>query len=305
MTTVWCFYHGADLDGHCSAAIVRKWCDREGYDLVFRPVNYGREVDWLEGAGGRSLAVVVDFTPEGDDPASMLAAMKHEYEGGLIWIDHHKSAIGKVGERGSEFDGRRRENVAACRLAWAYFFGGVVEPKAVELLGRYDVFDRSHEAVWEDYILPFQYGLRAYDTDPAADAFDWDGLLDPNGESYVGYLQDGRACLRYQRRENEKLARGAAYDCVFEGLLCCAVNGRGNSLVLDAYARPEHRMRILWRFDGGLWRVSLYENGHEGVDCSEIAARWGGGGHKGAAGFTVAADRAAPLPMFLPVKGGV
>ena len=251
----------------------------EGFGLVLRPVDYGREVDWLEGAGRDSAAVVVDFTPEGDDPVFVLNAMKNAYGAGLVWIDHHKSAIGRVWPRGDKFGGLCREGVAACRLTWEFFYGGMVrEPKAVELIGRYDVFDRRNHVVWEDYILPFQYGLRAYDTDPAAGAFGWDGLLGPDGESYVGYLQDGRACLRYQRRENERLAKSAAYDVVFEGMLCCALNGSGNSLALDAYARPEHKMRILWRFDGGMWRVSLYENGHDDVLRRQIAARWAAAG---------------------------
>jgi hypothetical protein len=77
-------------------------------------------------------------------------------------------------------------------------------------------------------------------------------------------------------------------------MLCCAANGRGNSLTLDAFARPEHKMRILWSFDRNKWRVHLYDNGHDDVHCGEIAKRFGGGGHKGAAGFELHRDSFMP-----------
>lgn len=51
----WCFYHGGDLDGHCSGAAVRRWCDRKGYEFVPRPVDYGRPADWLLLIAGGAL----------------------------------------------------------------------------------------------------------------------------------------------------------------------------------------------------------------------------------------------------------
>jgi len=38
---------------------------------------------------------------------------------GLVWIDHHKSAIEKYG---ATTPGYRIDGVAACRLAWQWFF---------------------------------------------------------------------------------------------------------------------------------------------------------------------------------------
>lgn len=158
---VHCFYHRADLDGHCSGAIVRRWCQRHGHEFVPHGVNYGDQVDWMCGAGDDSMAVVVDFTPEGEGAALTLAEMNAGYRGGgLVWIDHHETAIERVRRSGKYFIGSRDFVKAACVLVHDWFFPGAPVPAAVKLLGAYDVFDRSDAERWENDVLPFQYGMR-------------------------------------------------------------------------------------------------------------------------------------------------
>jgi hypothetical protein len=301
---VHCFYHRADLDGHCSGAIVRRWCGLNGHEYVPHGVDYGDDVDWLCGAGPDSMAVVCDFTPEGEAWLA-LQAMEELHGGGLVWIDHHETAIRSAGEPCRRIAGLRKVGTAACRLAWRHFFPGRDEPAAVRMLGRYDVFDRGDAEAWESRILPFQYGLRLSRTDP--DGTDEEGLWQEllgggpaTGIALHAVLADGATCLRFERENSRRTALAAGYDCEVEGVgLCCAANARGGSLVLDAYARPEHRMRILWGFDRDKWKVHLYENGHGDVHCGEFAARHGGGGHRGAAGFTLPAGL-SPLVYFEP-----
>lgn len=301
---VHCFYHRTDLDGHCSGAIVRLWCERNQHLYIPHGVNYGERIDWVAGATLDDMAVIVDFTPEparhGDVMASscdILQLMQNAYNG-LIWIDHHATAVDAVyGELLTvcDFEGLRRFNTAACVLTWQYFFPDTEIPTAVSLLGAYDVFDKSDLERWNMDILPFQYGMRTRDTLP--DGTDEKGLWykmllgrneDKEAPGYyeLGWIQaEGITVLKYERIQNMKTAKSAAYDCMFEGMLCCAINARGNSLLLDGFARPEHKMRILWSFDKSKWRVHLYDNGHKDVHCGVIASKFGGGGHSGAAGF--------------------
>lgn len=307
---VHCFFHRTDLDGHCSGAIVRLWCERNGHVYVPHGVNYGEPVDWVKWAAGDDMAVIVDFTPEhtkGDllySAYDILAHMKHVY-GDLVWIDHHQTAIDSVTNSQAKqfpllpcaFKGIQKSGVAACVLTWQHFFPGTEVPTAVSLLGAYDVFDKSDAEAWEGEILPFQYGMRTRVTLP--DGTDEKGLWyklllgrneDKENPGYyeLGWIvAEGTTVLKYERLQNAKTARSAAYDCIFDGMLCCAINARGNSLLLDGFARPEHKMRILWSFDRNKWRVHLYENGHDDVHCGETAKRFGGGGHKGAAGFEI------------------
>jgi oligoribonuclease NrnB/cAMP/cGMP phosphodiesterase (DHH superfamily) len=301
---VHCFFHRTDLDGHCSGAIVRLWCERNGHIYVPHGVNYGELVTWTRWAAPEDMAIIVDFTPErvqhGDvkaSPYDILARIKNAYSS-LVWIDHHATAIDAVyGEllTGCDFEGLRRFNTAACVLTWQHFFPGTEIPTAVSLLGAYDVFDRSNKSLQWDEILQFQYGMRTRVTLP--DNTDEKGLWyklllgrneDKENPGYyeLGWIiAEGTTVLKYERLQNEKTVKSAAYDCTFNGMLCCAINARGNSLLLESFARPEHKMRILWSFDRNKWRVHLYENGHDDVHCGEIAKKYGGGGHKGAAGF--------------------
>lgn len=286
---VHCFYHRTDLDGHCSGAIVRKWCFELNHTFIAHGVNYGENVDWLIGAGPDAMAVIVDFTPEGPDAADTLLDMQCGYGKGLVWIDHHATALQAAGEPGGALDGLRRIGTAACALTWEHFFGAEPVPLAVQWLADYDVFNRSNLAWWENGVLPFQYGMKLHPTNP--DGTDepglWDALLgeDSTADRARWIRGRGETCLEYQREQDRRTAQAAAYDCTFEGMLCCAANARGNSLVLATAKRPEHKMLILWHFSGGKFRFSLFENGHEDVNCGEIAKRFGGGGHKGAAGF--------------------
>ena len=307
---VHCFFHRTDLDGHCSGAIVRLWCERNGHIYVPHGVNYGQQIDWVAGATLDDMAVIVDFTPErtrGDLMASsydILCLIQSAYNG-LVWIDHHETAIDAVrqaqqqsmsaGNVTHDFKGIQKSGTAACILTWQHFFPHADIPTAVSLLGAYDIFDRSNPERWNMDILPFQYGMRTHATLP--DGTDekslWYKMLlgrDDCKEStdYYerGWIQaEGRTVIRYEEQQNLRTVKSAAYDCMFDGLPCCAINARGNSLLLESFARPEHKMRILWSFDRNKWRVHLYENGHDDVHCGEIAKKYGGGGHKGAAGF--------------------
>ena len=60
---------------------------------------------------------------------------------------------------------------------------------------------------------------------------------------------------------------------------CCKCNGTG-------YIEPYDLMITFVRRKDKLWNVSLYST-KEDVDCGAICKSFGGGGHKGAAGFQV------------------
>jgi len=140
-----CFYHSADLDGKCSGAIVRSmWeCELIG-------INYGDAFPWDSIEPGETV-VMVDFCLQ---PFSEMVRLNELAE--LVWIDHHVSAIREAEACG--FEARLAQVLevgrAGCELAWEHYVGTEV-PKAVRLLGRYDVWDHADPEVW-----PFTYGMR-------------------------------------------------------------------------------------------------------------------------------------------------
>lgn len=268
-----CFYHRADLDGKCSAAIVRRWCP----DVELIGVDYGDVFPWERIVPGDEV-IMVDFSLPMPEMQRLSDLCR------LTWIDHHKSALEAARACGFVASGGQYCVVgnAACELAWEVFFGrfGVVMPRAVRLLGRYDVWDHeSHPGA-----LEFQYGMRQLDAWPD-DAGFWQLVFEHDSE-VNRLIEEGALLLAYERRQNAAYARSCAFDVVFSGLRCVAINrGLSNSLLFEGVYDPQrHDAMLAFVRRAGHWKVSLYTD-RPGVDVSAVAAAHGGGGHAGAAGF--------------------
>lgn len=271
-----CYYHKIDLDGKCSAAIVkRKYpeCELIGVDYPDRP-----DFEKIE---AEETIFVVDFSFEPEDMEVFYMMIDTK----LIWIDHHKSAIEKIGSLGHPYNGKREIGKAACELTWEYLFPDEPMPEAVRLLGRYDVWDKSDKDDWENKILPVQYGMRLEDWPP--DNLKWKCLFeDPT--AFMDFLKNGDLILAYEERQNAVYAEAMAFPVEFEGHKAWAINkALSNSKIFetgfpDAVKRP---LWILFSYRAGIWKYSLYCFPLSGIDVSKIAVKHGGGGHAGAAGF--------------------
>ena len=68
----------------------------------------------------------------------------------------------------------------------------------------------------------------------------------------------------------------------------CANRGFTNSKLFDSVYDPDkHHMMVTFvrmKLPAEKWTVSMYST-REDVECGEVAVKYGGGGHKGAAGF--------------------
>jgi len=104
-----CFYHSADLDGHCSGAIIKKFNPK--VELI--GYNYGQEFPWDSIQPGEQVFMV-------DVSLPMPQMYKLASMGTLYWIDHHISAINDHEEQAAREDwsikGLRRTDRAACEL---------------------------------------------------------------------------------------------------------------------------------------------------------------------------------------------
>lgn len=158
----------------------------------------------------------------------------------------------------------------------------VSEPLAVRLAGLYDIWDKR-----DPRAETLQYGLRTMDLNQG----DWDDLLSIKVHSVVSTLLDyGTVAQLYAQKIDADLVRGKSYQLKWEGLNFLALNtGRFNSLTFTALDVPDtgHDALMGYMFNGKVWTVSLYHAKHRtDLDLSEIAKRHGGGGHRGACGFT-------------------
>lgn len=202
---------------------------------------------------------------------------------------------------GKLIDGYRIDGVAACRLAWQWFTGftnrfgddtpqkqdyverRVTEPLAVRLAGEYDVWDHRG-----DGDLEFQFGLRLVD---ASSDF-WEALLQTDAvgdKAVLDTVRHGEILMKYQNRIDAGICRDKSFIVEFEGLKFLALNNaRFNSntfAALDVTATG-HDALLGFSYNGKDWSVSLYHAAHrKELDLSQIAVKYGGGGHRGACGF--------------------
>ena len=268
-----CIYHKRDFDGHCAAAIVR----HANPDVRLIGRDYGEEPDFA-GYKDDDL-VIVDFS----FPIATMQELSEHYN--VIWLDHHISAIFDAEAADYNPPGRRLVSRAGCELTWDHFFPFESMPKAVHLIGRYDVWD--HE---DPKVQPFQFALRYHKfwiDNPDAD---WNRLLTDDAYA-VELLGIGYTLQRYQDQQDAKSCRTNAFVTEIHGLKVIALNAdKFGSLTFKSIWDPRKYDAMLcfrWCGELGKWLCSLYTDDRDDIDVSLVAKQLGGGGHKGAAGFQV------------------
>lgn len=276
-----CFYHGADFDGHCSGAIVKKRFPA----VHLHPIDYDEPFPWDLVREKYDAVYMVDFALKPFEDMVKLASVTD-----LIWIDHHKTAIKDY--RASEWTAENRRpvldtNLAGCELTWLHLYPENPLPLVVRLLGRYDVWDHG----WSKSVLPFQYGLRMeLDTFPETAMDLWNALIDDDGiaeDSLIKTITErGSNILKYDEKQTFIYGNAGAFDAKFDGLSAVCLNrGLMNSRMFDqVYSAGRHKVMFAFCWYKKRWKVGLYTT-HKDVDVGELAKKHGGGGHAGAAGF--------------------
>lgn len=263
------FFHSADHDGCCSAAIVKMMSPH----AELYPINYGEAFPWDVIDKG-DVVYMVDFSLEPFSDMVRLDKMCN-----LIWIDHHISAIENSILSNTHISGKRSVEASGCMLTWNFCYPERVMPRAVSLLGRYDIFSLEKD------VLEFEYAMRAKDTNPNNQAF-WTNLFHDNGVDIDELIADGVIIREYVERTDGKAVK-STYEFEFEGITALVINrGTTNSLFFEQAPNIEkYKMLIAYSYDGKMYNVSLYSK-HPSVDVSKIAVSYGGGGHKKASGFS-------------------
>lgn len=267
-------YHSRDLDGYASGAIMKlKYPDIKlvGYDYG-QPFNF----DMIQG----QPVIMADVSL----PMPDMLRISELSNGQFTWIDHHASAIRAYADfiqDGPRFCTPVHDMFkAACEIAWGYFFTYQAMPIAIKLLGRYDTWRDADKGSWESIVLPFQFGMRIHCSSP--ETFPVTGLS--SGFDIIKTVEQGHTILKYQGQQNTITCR-RAFEAEFEGLRAICVNGGvfNSEAFKSVYDESKHDVMMPFQFNGKYWTFSIYTT--KEIDCSELAKRRGGGGHKKAAGF--------------------
>lgn len=276
-------YHSKDLDGFCCAWLMERY--HPGLRLI--GYDYGEPYeDIIDSIPIGEYVVMADISLPMEGMEALARAAR------LTWVDHHKSAISAFEAEGewtklatTYLDPSR----AACEILWEALknphqsdFAEIAS--VVTLLGSYDVFREYGSNYWKDYILPFQYGMRARHF--GVNKFPGFHVFTP--EYIQGVIDTGAMMLEWDRaRHKSVLKKAFAGDLC--GHTCLYVNAQdaGTTFFESYEGYEEFPVLCSFYFDGTFWRFSIRGNNMEGVDCSAIAAKFGGGGHLNAAGFRV------------------
>lgn len=296
-------YHRDDLDGVCSAALLRIFISTvvEGdYKIDLRGMSYGNPEPTVDECKGYNRVFMADFSFK--DTTGFFKELLNE---GCIcyWFDHHKTSIGRENVP-EEVLGVREVGKAACRLIHEYFWGNKHENLIVEYLSAYDVWGKK--TYYWDEVMQFQYGMR---TRVGLSVKEMENYLrwywwDEGCERQMKFLEtvcnEGRVILKANAQRNESELKIFSFVADVFGYRALMMNTTEfNSTTFEPLYDPEkHDIMVPFcvRPDGTV-RVSFYTT--KDIDCSEIAKQFGGGGHAKAAGATWKFDH---LLWFVRVK---
>lgn len=266
-----CFYH-TDMDGKCAAAIVYRKYKGSGETAEYIPINYNHDFPFAD-IGKNETVIIVDFSLQKPGEFERLLEITEN----IIWIDHHKTAIEKHSHLVGKIKGIQRDGSAGCELTWEYFFPGEPMPKVVKLLGDYDTWTYKYG----DETRYLQTGIHLEETNPESP--NWDEWFKIESDILDNIIMNGNTCFRYQANKNAGMIKGWAFFTEFEGYKAVACNqGSTNSLLFDS-VEEDFDLMLPFCFDGKQWTVSIYST--KDIDCGTLAKKYGGGGHKKAAGF--------------------
>ena len=268
MKTV-CFVHN-DLDGKCAGAIV-KYYNPEAYVIE---VSYNRPIPMSK---VEDEVIICDFTPSKEDFDELLKRTS----GNVTWIDHHQSSIEKFPEY-TELKGIRKDTIpSGAMLTWQYYFPQQKPPEFVELVSDYDTWTHKYGSrTWY-----FVSGARMYKT--SSNSQFWIDLIEKE-EELKKVLEKGNVVYEYENNENAAYVRQYSFRIKFEGydtIVCNAA--RKNSTLFDSL-EPDFDIMMIFCVMGDKVRYSLYTS--KDIDVSQIALKYGGGGHRKASGFITSYD---------------
>lgn len=270
-------YHGNCADGFGSA-----WCfhhhDPQGYE--FHPGVYQNDPPDVEGRD----VFMVDFSYKRPVVESMLKRARS-----MTLIDHHKTAIDDlqplldVGQLRGLVDIEH----SGAMLTWQWLFGA--DTPAPELIRH--VEDRD---LWR-FALANTREIQANVFSHPYDFAVWDQLMSAPLQDLIS---DGRAIERKHFKDIRELLPLCTRTMLIWGHLVPVAN--------MPYTMSSDAAKILAQghpfagcyYDGTDYRIfSLRSQAPHGMDVSEIARNYGGGGHRHASGFRVALNQLRDLGL--------
>ena len=254
-------YHGKCLDGMTAAWAVRKALGEGDYV----PAIHGETPPDVTGRD----VVIVDFSYK---RAIMEAMSRHAKS--LLVLDHHKSAQADLdGLPFAVFDMER----SGAGLAWDRFHPGQPRPALVNLVEDDDLWRHELQGTRE-----FQLRLGMEPMNFA----NWDRIAAMSEQERATFIAEGAVLKRAFDSEVAALLEDRyAVTLAKESGLAVNASGKYSSELGHHLAVMSGSFGMIWRQLDGILKISLRSNGD--YDVALLAAKFGGGGHRNAASFTM------------------
>lgn len=297
------FYH-IDNDGKLAAFLVKEhykkiWSSERMGTVKGYPINYGMEFPFEE-IEPNELVYIVDYSISPEEMRQL-----HSITENIVWIDHHKTAIEKYANFEIEIDGLRSVEASGCVLTYCY----------LDLMDEYTMFDYermkksiptlvkyigAHDVGITEYPGEYvNYGVQTCNTDPFDENCIWNSIMDVDASDPIMrvVIDRGRGALDMLDIMAKDIMKFKSFTCTFHGYKSYAVNMArpyANSKWFDICLSEEEQetadLYIVFSYNGEHYTYTLFRGKlglEKDIDVSAIAVEYGGGGHKGAAAFSV------------------
>lgn len=262
-----CIYHGNCADGFGAAWVFKRYGNRE---FDFHP---GVHQTTPPDCSGRDV-YLVDFSYKREVVEAIRKVATR-----VVLIDHHKTALDDLAPliADKSIEALTSLDHSGAMLAWKWFNGNN-EDDLPQLLRHIE--DRD---LWR-FTLPGTREIQANLFSYPYDFEVWDRLMSTPVQDLIN---DGVAIERKHFKDIDELLLVVTRRMVIGGYNVPVAN-LPYTLVSDAaheLAKREPFAGCYWDTPNG--RVFGLRSTDNGVDVSEIAKQYGGGGHKNSAGFTI------------------
>ena len=259
-----CIYHASCADGFGAALAVKLHFDSLDEECEFLLAHYGDEAPNVNGMN----VVIVDFSY----PRDVLTRM-NEQASKMVVLDHHKTAqTNLAGLNFCIFDMEQ----SGAMMAWNYFHKSSTTPELIKYIQDRDLWQwelpESREVSSGLQLLPLDFDV-------------WQEHL--SCDSINKLKADGRIVLAYQNQQvaiatNQSKVRQIAFMGHIVPIVnsttliseVCGTLAKGNPFAVTYFDTPTERVYSL-------------RSRKDGEDVSEIAKKFGGGGHRNASGFVI------------------
>ena len=282
------FYH-TDNDGFLSAAIIYNFATG-GKDAEYFPCNYDGPLPYHAIEQDEEIWIVDYHIP----PVAMENLLEEKTEN-VVWIDHHGTNIDKYKDFPVQIIGIRDTKFSGCLLTWLFVNGRTVEdflaaekkgeswlPRAVRLVDDWDTWGHGTQPSAEAKL--FHAGTQANDTNPKGEF--WRQCMDVTERKVSTTMDEGAIVLGFKSKHAEAYCKSNLFYTAFEGCRCAVLNvGLAGRDWFNSIDQRNIDILIAIIFNGDQWTCTLYGNNKD-IHVGELAKKYGGGGHPGAAGFS-------------------